>query len=271
MSTHSHHSMAKYGRYYRKGPRRTPALVARKGSKKAKKRALRKYKPSKLLNKLIHTAVNKQLETQYLYATCYTGVNTNSQIDGPDIHSIWDYFIITKGDLSTNRHGDDCRLTKGKVTFNFRCFSDPGQVANADLYLVLYIFKPKKYNTMGFDATARTSVASKFLRINEDPGAFTGLSYFSMECLTNSDEILLLKKKIFRVHNAIGGVTSWFTRYTYNLKPKSLKFTGTDNKPYNHNICWAYGFVNANSAIHGQADTATRVQSAVSAQIWFKQ
>lgn len=264
----------------RRGKRSSrPNLVARKGNRKAKKRATKKFKATRLLKDLVKTQINAKQESKYMSCMNLYNVNKDAAIGGGDLHSCLDLVPmigatnygqsgIPRGDLSNNRDGGEVFMTKGLTHFHFRVSANVNEPNTDDLYLVLYVFTPKKYpNHPGFTTVVKNGLAPQLLKFAHTEIPFNGY-YPELFYLHNADEFTVHKKKIIPVHNDLGGSSSWFANYTYRHKPKRWLFDQPNDYPSNWNTCFAVGFANSNFSLN--PDTATRVNVTAFSEYWYK-
>lgn len=90
----------------------------------------------------------------------------------------------------------------------------------------------------------RDTIAEQFMTNNiGQEFKFTGTHFDMFLNRPNANEVTVHKKWVFRVHNEIGGRTSWFKNIKIPIKPKVLRFENDVNKPENWNPCIAVAYV----------------------------
>lgn len=274
-----------YGKW-RKTTRRTPPAFAKKRKRSRSRRP--SYRPSKPLKKAIRTELLKNTDAK-LQQWQMCGVERNGagqklagddyNLSGPispgDHFSFWNKIqgspqTIFEGTSNVNRIGQDLVMTKAEMHFFMRANKTEPAISTGDMWGVLYIYTPRRHRKYSDWLGAKNDVNDNFLRrpngLNQTQ-PFEG-NFMDLHAITNSDEVILHKRYVFRIHTEIGTQSSWFKHLVFRFKGRKISYDPGEGTPSNFNPCFCMGFVNANNQLN--PDVSTRINMTAWSKIYWR-
>lgn len=266
---------------------KNPKLVAKKRKRGAAKRYAKKFKATPVLKRAIRTEILKDAETHSKELATRLNHNVNNAMDGIDITSIFDTPSnatgginingngITYGNGADNREGDTIILTSGFIYITMRANTpaDPTSSYGAlDMFVHVWFFTPKKFkNNTDFNLASRDALANQWL-INQHGSMFKWLGTHKNAYIdrVNSGDITVHKHYVFRVHNEVGGRTSWFHNLKIPLKRKLCRFEDNQNVPTNYNPCIAVGYSYVNDEQNIANNNNTRLTYSLHTKFYWR-